>query len=335
MRRVWNKSQDQIAHEWDSIAEMRSKQIRTGQDVSYEHVLTPTILEMIRGCDLSSVVDVGCGCGFLTAKLAGTAKTITGIDISANSIRLAKAHCHEYANIEFVEGAIEELANDGAQSLFSLAVANMSLMATLRLDPALNSISRLVRPGGHLAFTITHPCFWPQYWKYSKEWFRYDQEVVIEAPFHISLDQMDVFTTTHVHRPIDAVCNRIVFRRFPNLPGCRAYAKSRSRIALSMSLGISSFLGGSVRETGVIPSTLQEKHGLPVAGEKSSLADLQKSFRGSTQLRSDESHPQEHRPFAGNDGSIAKTWVLQTLWISWVSNTVIRQKLEVGLDFQA
>jgi len=84
-----------------------------------------------------------------------------------------------------------------------LAVANMSLMAMLHLDAALAALSRLVHPGGHLAFTITHPCFWPQYWSYSKDWFRYGEENVIEAPFHISLDQSDQFTTTHIHRPLE------------------------------------------------------------------------------------------------------------------------------------
>jgi ubiquinone/menaquinone biosynthesis C-methylase UbiE len=203
MRRVWNKSQDQIALEWDAIAEARSQQIRSGKDISYEHVLIPTVLVLTEDCDRSAVLDVGCGCGLLTAKLGSTANFVTGIDISPTSIRLAQRHCEGLANIAFVKGAIEEMQTGGEGYSFSLAVANMSLMAMLRLDAALASLSRLVRPGGHLVFTITHPCFWPQYWNYSKEWFRYKEEIVIEAPFHISLDHSDRFTTTHVHRPLE------------------------------------------------------------------------------------------------------------------------------------
>lgn len=205
MRRVWNKTQAEIAHEWDRIAVYRSDQIRSGKDISYEHVLIPSVLDVIEACDRSKVLDVGCGCGFLTTRLAESAQQVTGIDISSKSIQLAKTNCRESNNIDFTEGAIEDFRLEYVGNPFSLAVANMSLMAMLRLDAALGSLFRLIRPGGHLAFTITHPCFWPQYWNYSKEWFRYREENVIEAPFRISLDSSDCFITTHVHRPLDAM----------------------------------------------------------------------------------------------------------------------------------
>jgi ubiquinone/menaquinone biosynthesis C-methylase UbiE len=210
MRRVWNKTQDEIVREWDSIAEMRSQQIRTGKDISYDYVLTPAIMQMANGCDTSAVLDVGCGCGLLTARLANNATRITGVDISAASICLARQHCHEYNNITFVEGAIEDLTAGGQRNQYSLAIANMSLMAMLKLDAALGSLSRLVRPGGHFVFTIAHPCFWPQYWNYSKEWFRYREECVIEAPFHISLDLSDKFVTTHIHRPLEQYVSELI-----------------------------------------------------------------------------------------------------------------------------
>lgn len=203
MRRVWDKKQEHIAQEWDAIAEARSKQITEGKDISYEYVLTPTILRLALESDRSDVLDVGCGCGFLTAKLAAMCERITAIDISSTSIRLAERHCDQLANVRFVNGAIEELKLGNGQPLFSLAVANMSLMAMLRLDAALSSLAQLIVDGGHLLFTITHPCFWPQYWEYATEWFRYGEEVVIEAPFRISLDESTRFLTTHVHRPIE------------------------------------------------------------------------------------------------------------------------------------
>ena len=214
MRRVWNKSQNQIALEWDSIAELRSKQIRSGKDISYDHVLTPTLLELAKDCDRSSVLDVGCGCGFLTAKLATIAGNVIGIDISDISIRLAEFHCQGLSNASFIRGAVEDLDPGEIVKDFSLAVANMSLMAMLHLDAALASLSRHVRPGGHLAFTITHPCFWPQYWNYANEWFRYREECVIEAPFHISLDTSDRFITTHIHRPLERYVSALAEAKF-------------------------------------------------------------------------------------------------------------------------
>jgi SAM-dependent methyltransferase len=213
MRRVWNKTQAEITHEWDRIAVHRSDQIRSGKDISYEHVLIPSILELINGCDWASALDVGCGCGFLTARLAESAGHVTGIDISSRSVELAKRNCQQSSNIGFIEGAIEDLRSEDFGP-FSLAVANMSLMTMLRLDAALNWLFRLIRPGGHLAFAITHPCFWRQYWNYSKKWFRYGEENVIEAPFRISLDSSHCFTTTHIHRPLERYVEELVTAGF-------------------------------------------------------------------------------------------------------------------------
>src|SRR5690348_8450841 len=99
MRRVWNKTQDQIAREWDAIADLRSQQIRNGKDISYDYILTPMVLELVDCGDRTAVLDVGCGCGFLTSKIAATSERVTGIDISPASIRLAREHCLGLDNI--------------------------------------------------------------------------------------------------------------------------------------------------------------------------------------------------------------------------------------------
>jgi SAM-dependent methyltransferase len=203
MRRIAGKSKEEVELEWDAIAASRSRQIRDGLDISHDFVLAPTILDLISDCDLSSVLDVGCGCGHLTAKIAAAAGTVVGVDVSGASIDLARVHCRGHSNVRFVKSDIESIGHEVGTMGFSLAIANMSLMAIIQLDSAIESLACQVRPGGHLAFTITHPCFWPLYWMYSSEWFSYSEECVIEAPFHISLDSSDQYVTTHVHRPLE------------------------------------------------------------------------------------------------------------------------------------
>ena len=135
------------------------------------------------------VLDVGCGCGVLTGELATIAGRAIAIDISGKSVATARSVCAAIPNVEFITVSVQEYSRRTGHPSFTLAVANMSLMTTIDLNSAVDAIARLLKPHGHLVFTITHPCFWPLYWQYSREWFSYKQDIVIEAPFKISLDQ--------------------------------------------------------------------------------------------------------------------------------------------------
>jgi len=209
MNRVNNKTQVDIAGEWDQIAELRSRQIREGRDISYSNVLVPTLMELIESRNSTRTLDVGCGCGHLTELLAKVSSRVVGLDISRTSIALAKVYCSDLKNVELVHSSIEDYAEPATREPFTLAVANMSLMTVLDLRSVLMSIAKLLVPSGHLVFTITHPCFWPLYWNYPEEWYRYSEEIIIEAPFTISLDRSETCVTTHVHRPLQSYFARL------------------------------------------------------------------------------------------------------------------------------
>lgn len=209
LRPVLEKSVDDLRTEWDRIALVRQQQMASGQDLSYRHVLLPTILELLRGCDLTGVLDAGCGTGEPTKALAAISEQVVGVDISSRSIEIARAGRHELSNVAFYASLVEDFAQQWTGSSFTTAVANMTLMACLNLRSLVQAIAKLLAPGGCLVATITHPWFWPYYWQYSDaSWFRYDQETVIEAPFRISLDQTQ-FTTTHIHRPLSSYVNTL------------------------------------------------------------------------------------------------------------------------------
>src|SRR5262249_21327154 len=147
-----------------------------------------------------AVLDAGCGTGFLAERLAERACEVLAVDVSTKSIAIAKT-THAAPNLRYEATSIEGLASR-APALFTLVVANMTLMTAPNLRSFVNGVSRLLQPGGHLVFTITHPWFWPLYWNYADEdWFDYRRELAIEAPLEISLERQGP-VTTHYHRPI-------------------------------------------------------------------------------------------------------------------------------------
>ena len=204
VRPVFDKSADDLRNEWDNIAMVRQRQMASGQDLSYRHVLLPTIVELLEGCDLTGGLDVGCGTGEPTKTLASIAEWVVGVDASRRSVDIAIANRYDRSNTAFYASLVEDFAQQWTGPCFTAAVANMTLMACLDLNALIEAVAKLLAPAGRLVATITHPWFWPYYWQYSDAiWFQYNQEIVLEGPFRISLDRTE-FTTTHVHRPMSS-----------------------------------------------------------------------------------------------------------------------------------
>ena len=208
-RPVTAKSRDLISAEWDRIAQLRHRQITEGKDISFNHVLKPTILKLLEGCDLGGVLDLGCGTGELTSEIARISGHVTGVELSSFSIEIAEETCSGLSNTSLVSCPVEDFAERWDGPRFETAVANMTLMTCLNLDSFVDAVTKLVAPNGHFVATITHPWFWPMYWGYAEaEWFNYQEEIVIEAPFRVSAEVTDC-VTTHVHRSLSAYQNTL------------------------------------------------------------------------------------------------------------------------------
>lgn len=217
MRRIKGRlTQDAINSRWDKVAIIRDQQIKNGKDLSFDHVLVPTIMELSEGCDFSSVIDLGCGPGLLTKQISSKAGRIVGIDASSEMIKVAEINNQTVTNAEFFSLSIDEFTHSGYVSTFSLAVANMTLMTVLNLEELLKCVALLLADKGQLVFTITHPCFWPLYHGYArKQWFRYKDTTFIEDVFRISLDSPpDGPRTIHIHRPIEQYVHSILTSGF-------------------------------------------------------------------------------------------------------------------------
>ncbi len=201
-----------IEQEWDEIADVRDRMIRSGQDISLLDVTEPFILESISSDEIKTVLDCGCGSGHLTQMVANRfKKSVIGIDISGKSIDLAKKNYGDSDNLDFVKSSIIHFAKHTIS--FDACIANMVLMDLAEIKRNLNAIYDLLKPNGLFCFTITHPCFWPIYWEYFKEpWFNYGAELNIKAPFYVNGEYIG--KTTHVHRPLStyfALCKEVGF----------------------------------------------------------------------------------------------------------------------------
>jgi SAM-dependent methyltransferase len=193
----------QIARDWDHLAAVRDSQLRNGLDISFSHVIGPALVSLCRTCDWTRVLDAGCGTGVLTEKLATEARDIVGIDVSSKSIALARTH----SQLRYEVSSISSFAKREPAS-FTLVIANMVLMNAPSLRASIRALASLLRPGGRLVFSITHPWFWPAYCGYERaRWFAYPRVMAVRSRFRISLDQKNLLPSTHIHRPLEVYLN--------------------------------------------------------------------------------------------------------------------------------
>ncbi|USI75745.1 class I SAM-dependent methyltransferase [Sphingopyxis sp. USTB-05] len=201
MRKRESKPLFELVEEWDAIAPVRIEQIISGRDITFPNILLPGVLSLLKDENHNSVLDAGCGVGVLTTHLSGIFKKVVGVDPSPESIRIANENFRYDAN--FLVSTMEDFSKFSKFN-FNVITANMVLMDVLNLDSFLEGVARRLRKGGAFIFTMTHPCFWPEYYGYRNEsWFRYNDDAIVESPFRISYQQDCRLVSTHVHRPLE------------------------------------------------------------------------------------------------------------------------------------
>lgn len=145
---VW----DQIADSW--ICHMRQ---RPEAAMARENILLPPLLDLIGAVEGRTVIDDGCGEGFLSRILARMGARVTGIDTS--TVLLAEARRDEEREplgITYLERSVADLQD---LSGFDIVVSCLVLPIIPDYKEAIREASRVLRPGGIFVAAFTHPCF--------------------------------------------------------------------------------------------------------------------------------------------------------------------------------
>ena len=153
---------------WEANAGAWTRLSRAGYDVYRDALNTPAFLAMLPPIAGLDGLDIGCGEGSNTRKLAQLGARMRAIDIAPTFIRHAcEAESAGPLGIDFAVG--DGMALPFADVSFDFATAFMSLMDMPDQGRALEEAHRVLRPGGFLQFSILHPCFAPPHRKVLRE----------------------------------------------------------------------------------------------------------------------------------------------------------------------
>ncbi|CAM7698960.1 bifunctional 2-polyprenyl-6-hydroxyphenol methylase/3-demethylubiquinol 3-O-methyltransferase UbiG [Atlantibacter hermannii] len=111
------------------------------------------ITERAGGLFGKTVLDVGCGGGILSESMARQGATVTGLDMGAEPLQVARLHALESGvELDYVQETVEEHA---AKHPEKYDVVTCMEMLEHVPDPAsvVMACARLVKPGGHVFFS--------------------------------------------------------------------------------------------------------------------------------------------------------------------------------------
>ena len=102
------------------------------------------------------VLDVGCGTGCLAILLAGTGRSVVGVDPAAASVEIAKAK-DGAAAVTWIQGDVGQIPPAGAD--LAVMTGNVAQVFLTEQDWAqvLRAIAAGLRPGGYLVFETRRP----------------------------------------------------------------------------------------------------------------------------------------------------------------------------------
>lgn len=152
----WNAGVREL---WDHVAADWDRAVGDEGDANRRLNSDPVLWRMVGDVRGLTVLDCGCGPGYLARKLYERGACVTGVDLSPKMVEIARSKSNR---IDFHVDSCSGLTTL-ADNSFDLLVANYVLMDVSDLRGAVLAFSRVLKPGGVAVLIFSHPCF-PQSW---------------------------------------------------------------------------------------------------------------------------------------------------------------------------
>lgn len=129
-----------VADKYDSVWSSSTRQF------------VPPLLDAAEVSAGMSILDVGCGPGYVSAAAAEQGAIPTGLDFSKEMVAVARKM---FPQIEFVEGDAQNLPF--AKARFDRVLANFALLHLADPERACAEAFRVLKPGGRFSFSVWAP----------------------------------------------------------------------------------------------------------------------------------------------------------------------------------
>jgi 2-polyprenyl-3-methyl-5-hydroxy-6-metoxy-1,4-benzoquinol methylase len=146
---------------WDAKAAFWDDHMGEGNQFQLE-LIGPAVERLLALRPGERVLDVGCGNGVSSRRLARLGARVVAIDTSTRFLELARSRSQDLSDhIEYrlVDATDEEELLALGKGHFDALVCNMVLMDMPVIEPLVRAGRRLLAPGGRFVFAVQHPAF--------------------------------------------------------------------------------------------------------------------------------------------------------------------------------
>lgn len=145
-----------MSNQWDTYADVYDKGIGMDGDALHASLINPLIERYMGNKKYDSILDAGCGNGYLLKFLACKVQQVVGIDASKKLLSSAAKNTMGLTNITIIKGDIAQKLSFESCS-FNLVIVNMVLQYLPSLKIFASESARILKPGGLLFVIVDHP----------------------------------------------------------------------------------------------------------------------------------------------------------------------------------
>lgn len=132
----------------------------------FVHVLNvlcwPSLAALLDPQPGQHILDIACGNGLTSRRLAALGAEVTAFDFSANLIEKAKARSTNLQSLisyHVIDATDENQLLSLGEGAFDIALSNMALFDMANIETLFQTLPKLLKPGGAFVFSLTHPAF--------------------------------------------------------------------------------------------------------------------------------------------------------------------------------